>query len=131
MTDYGSLLARFCLSLVFLWSGITKLRDPVGGTAEVAALGLPMPQVFLALTILCQIAGGLMVLLGFRVRLGALVLLSFTVVATLLGHRVAGLTGAARQQQMTTSLEHLAIVGGFLLLIVHGAGALSIDALLN
>jgi putative oxidoreductase len=131
MIDDGSLVARFCLSLVYLYSGITKLRDPAGGAAEVAALGLPMPKVFLALTILCQIAGGLMVLLGFWTRLGALALLGFTVAATLLGHRVTGLTGAAREQQMTTSLEHLAIVGGFLLLIIYGPGALSIDALLH
>lgn len=131
MIDDGSLVARFCLSLVFLYSGITKLRDPVGGMAEVAALGLPMPKVCLALTVFCQIVGGLIVLLGFWARLGALALLGFTVIATLLGHRVTGMTGAARQQQMTTSLEHLAIVGGFLLLIVHGAGAISIDALLD
>jgi uncharacterized membrane protein YphA (DoxX/SURF4 family) len=131
MTDLGCLLARFCLSLVFLWSGVTKLRDPAGGTKEVAALGLPVPRLFLALTILCQIAGGLMVLVGFWARLGALALLGFTIAATLLAHRTSGLSGAARQQQMTTSLEHLAIVGGFLLLTIYGAGTFSIDDLLR
>jgi putative oxidoreductase len=131
MTDFGCLLARFCLSLVFLWSGVTKLRDPASGTTEVAALGLPVPRLFLALTILCQIAGGLMVLVGFWARLGALALLGFTITATLLAHRASGLSGAARQQQMTASLEHLAIVGGFLLLTIYGAGSFSIDDLLR
>jgi putative oxidoreductase len=131
MTDYGSLLVRACLSAVFLWSGLTKLGDPKGGTAEVAALNLPVPRIFLALTILTQIGGGLMVLLGFWARLGALALLGFTIVATLLAHRASGLSGAARQQQITTSLEHLAIVGGFLLLAIDGAGSLSIDNLLR
>jgi putative oxidoreductase len=72
-----------------------------------------------------------MVLVGFWARLGALALLGFTIVATLLAHRASGLSGAARQQQMTTSLEHLAIVGGFLLLIIYGAGTFSIDDLLR
>jgi putative oxidoreductase len=131
MSDYGSLLVRACLSTVFLWSGLTKLGDPKGSTAEVAALNLPAPRLFLALTILTQIGGGLMVLLGFWTRLGALALLGFTIVATMLAHRASGLSGAARQQQITTSLEHLAIVGGFLLLAIDGAGSLSIDNLLR
>jgi len=131
MTEYGSLLARLCLSAVFLWSGITKFCDPAGGIAEIAALRLPAPRIFLALTILCQIGAGLLVLVGFWTRLAALVLLGFTVLATMLAHRASGLSGAARQQQITTSLEHLAIVGGFLLLTIYGAGPVSIDEFLR
>lgn len=131
MTDYGVLLARLCLSAVFLWSGITKLVDRTGGTAEVAALGLPAPRLFLALTILLQIGAGLMVLVGFWTRLAALGLLGFTGLATLMAHRTSGLSGAARQQQITTSLEHLAIIGGFLLLMIGGAGPISIDRLFH
>jgi len=49
----------------------------------------------------------------------------------MLAHRASGLSGEARQQQITISLEHLAIVGGFLLLAIYGSGSLSIDALLH
>ena len=129
--DYGDLLARFCLSFVFLWSGVCKAFHPAAGKAEIAALGLPYPALFLPLTIGCQICGGLMVLLGFSARLGALALLGFTVVATLLAHGSRGLTGEKRQQQETTTFEHLAIVGGFLFVVIHGAGALSVDNLLR
>jgi putative oxidoreductase len=131
MIEVASLIARICLSVVFLWSGITKLMDPARGVEEVAGLGLPFPRVFLWLTIPYQIGGGLAVLLGVYAELGALALLAFTVAATLLAHRGSGLTGAARQQQIATSLEHLAIVGGFLLVAVHGAGTLSIESLLR
>jgi putative oxidoreductase len=128
---YGDLLARFCLSFVFLWSGVSKALNPVTGRAEVATLGFPNPALFLAFTILCQIGGGLMVLLGLWARLGALALLSFTVIATLLAHGSHGLKGEKRQQALTTTFEHLAIVGGFLFVIFHGAGALSVDELLR
>jgi uncharacterized membrane protein YphA (DoxX/SURF4 family) len=131
MMEYGSLVARLCLSLVFLWSGVSKLLDPAGGKAEVASLGVPAPSLFLVLTIACQIAGGLMVLLGFWAWLGALALLGFTIVATVLAHGTAGLSGKERQQQITTSLEHLAIVGGFLLVVIHGSGPLSVDTWLR
>jgi uncharacterized membrane protein YphA (DoxX/SURF4 family) len=131
MTDYGDLVARFCLSLVFLWSGVSKLVDPVRGRAEIAAMGLPLPPLFLAATIICQIGGGLMVLVGFLPRLGALALLAFTITATLLGHNPIHASGAEREQRMTTSLEHLAIVGGFILVIFYGAGPLSVDSLLR
>ena len=131
LIDYGDLFARFCLSFVFLWSGISKALHPAAGKAETAALGLPDAALFLWLTVACQIAGGLMVLLGFWARLGALALLGFTVIATLLGHGTRGLTGDKREQQETTAFEHLAIVGGFLFLIIHGPGSLSLDNLLR
>src|SRR5262249_28916316 len=114
MAGYGDFIARFCLSLVFLWSGVSKLADPVRGRAQVAAMGLPMPALFLAGTIICQIGGGLMVLVGFMPRLGALALLAFTIAATVLGHNPVRALGVEREQRMTTSLEHLAIVGGFI-----------------
>jgi putative oxidoreductase len=99
--------------------------------AEIAALGLPNPVFFLPLPIACQICGGLMVLLGFWARLGAFALLGFTVIAALMAHGSRGLTGEKRQQQETTTFEHLAIVGGFLFVIIHGAGGLSVDNLLR
>jgi putative oxidoreductase len=131
LMGYGDLLARFCLSFVYLWSGVTKAFHPSAGKAEIAALGLPYPALLLPLTVTCQICGGLMVLVGFWARLGALALLGFTVIATLLAHGTRGLTGEKRQQQQTTAFEHLAIVGGFLFVVVHGAGRLSVDNLLR
>jgi putative oxidoreductase len=131
LIDLGDLLARLCLSFVFLWSGVSKAFDPAVGKAEIAALGLPYPTLFLPLTVACQIGGSLMVLLGFWARLGALGLLGFTVIATLLAHGTRGLTGEKRLQQETTAFEHLAIVGGFLFVVIHGAGRLSVDNLLR
>jgi uncharacterized membrane protein YphA (DoxX/SURF4 family) len=96
LIDYGDLLARFCLSFVFVWSGVSKALNPAAGKAEVAALGLPDAGLFLSLTVACQIAGGLMVLLGFWARLGGLALLGFTVIGTLLAHGTRGLSGEKR-----------------------------------
>ena len=129
--DLGELLARFCMSFVFLWSGMTKAYDRSAGKAEIAELGLPYPGLLLTLTVVCQVTCGLIVLLGFWTRLGALVLFGFTVVATLLAHVSQMVTGEKKGQQLTTIFEHLAIVGGFMFLIIYGAGKLSIDSWLR
>jgi putative oxidoreductase len=46
---------------------------------------------------------------------GALLLAGFTVAATLLGQRFWLRSGAEFRHELTTSLEHVAIVGGLLL----------------
>jgi uncharacterized membrane protein YphA (DoxX/SURF4 family) len=127
LADIGVLAARVCLSAVFLWSGWTKLMDRAAGLAEVKAFGLPVPALCLALTIACQLVGGMMVLAGYWTRLGALALGVFTIVATLMAHRYWHLSGTERMQQRVVCLEHLAIVGGFIMLIVYGGGSLSLD----
>jgi uncharacterized membrane protein YphA (DoxX/SURF4 family) len=121
--SYGTLLARACLAAVFLYSGQDKLRRWKAGVKEVADLGLPWPRFFAAATIVTQLLGGLAVLTGIGMAWGAAALALFTLAATALGHPFWRLRGDHARQQFTTSLEHLAIVGGLILLTVtslHG-----------
>ena len=123
LVSYGTPLARACLAAVFLYSGQDKLRRWQADVKEVADLGLPWPRFFAAATIATQLLGGLAVLIGIGVVWGAAILALFTLAATALGHPFWRLHGDRAGQEFTTSLEHLAIVGGLLLLIVtslHG-----------
>ena len=115
---YGIPLARAFMAAVFLYSGQDKLRHWREGVEEIAGLGLPMPRLSAAATIAVQIVAGLSVLLGIGTAVGAAFLALFTAAATILGHRFWLLRGKQAQQELTTSLEHLAIIGGLLLLIV-------------
>src|SRR5262249_60493922 len=90
LIDYGDLLARFCLSFVFLWSGVSKAFHPTAGRAEIAALGLPDANLFLPLTVACQIGGGLMGVPGFLARLGAVAVLALSLSSTPLAPRNRG-----------------------------------------
>ena len=69
-----------------------------------------------AATIFTQLVGGFLVATGFFAWLGALLLAGFTVPATLLGHRFWLRHRSEFRHELTTSLEHVAIVGGLLLL---------------
>ncbi len=116
--SYAVPLARAFLAAVFLYSGQDKLSHWKAGVEEVTRLGLPMSRLFAAMTIAVQIVAGLSVLSGIGAALGAAILALFTAAATVLGHRFWLLHGQPARQELTTSLEHLAIVGGLLLLIV-------------
>lgn len=116
MVGYGFLIARLFLAAVFLYSGVDKLWHWRSSIEEVKGDGLPWPAVFAGATVLTQLVGGCLVAIGLLAWLGALLLAGFTVAATLLGHRFWLRRGAEFRHEVTTSLEHVAIVGGLLLL---------------
>jgi putative oxidoreductase len=121
MSGYGVIAARLMLAAVFLYSGQDKLRHWRASVAELTVLGLPAPPLFATATIATQIAGGISVAFGIAAAVGAALLAAFTIGATAFGHRFWLLHGMAARREFTTSLEHLAIVGG---LILVGIGAL-------
>ena len=118
MIAYMLPIARLCLAIVFLYSGVDKLWHWRSSIEEVRSDGLPWPAAFAGATIFTQLVGGFLVATGFFAWLGALLLAGFTVPATLLGHRFWLRHGSEFRHELTTSLEHVAIVGGLLLLLV-------------
>ena len=116
MIAYGFPIARFCLAAVFLYSGVDKLWHWRSSIEEVRGDGLPWPAAFAGATIFTQLVGGCLVATGLLAWLGALLLAGFTAAATVIGHRFWLRRGAELRHELTTSLEHVAIVGGLLLL---------------
>src|SRR4051812_34173790 len=118
--DILLLVARVFLSGVFIFSGIEKLFFWREGVDELKGFRLPFPALALAVAVAIQLGAGTMVLLGFYTRLGALALFGFTAAATLMGHGFWTMRGTAFRKSLTTALEHLAIMGGFLLIATAG-----------
>jgi uncharacterized membrane protein YphA (DoxX/SURF4 family) len=123
MIEYGFLIARVCLAAVFLYSGVDKLWHWRSSIEEVRSDGLPWPAAFASATVFTQLVGGCLVATGFFAWLGALLLAGFTVAATLVGHRFWLRRGSEFAHELTTSLEHVAIVGGLLLLSLFDLAA--------
>ena len=120
------LIARICLSAVYLYSGVGKLVCWNDGLKFCIEHKMPRPNVVLAITAIIHVVCGLMVLLGFFARAGAVILLLFTAVATYWVHNPIGRTGEDFRRETTISLEHLAIIGGLLLIAVTGPGTLAL-----
>jgi uncharacterized membrane protein YphA (DoxX/SURF4 family) len=106
------LTLRAALASPFLASGLFKLSDWNAGLAEFAALALWVPEITLAAVIATQICGSLLLLTQRWAWLGAGMLAVFTVVATIIAHPFWLLQGADFIRQLTTFLEHVAIVSG-------------------
>lgn len=114
---------RLLLAVLFLLSGLGKIAAPEMTQGYIASAGLPMPVVAYAVAVLVEVAGGVLLLIGYQARPVALVLAAFTLVAAVGFHANFG-----DQNQLIHFLKNIAIVGGLLQVAAFGAGALSVDA---
>ena len=121
-TRYLPFAGRLLLGLPFAMSGLGKLAA-IGPTTElIRAAGLPLPQAALAVAVIIELGGGLLLVAGFRVRIAAIALALFSFATAVSFH-----TNFADQNQMIHFLKNVMIAGGLLQIAAFGAGALSID----
>ncbi len=127
MNNVLNLFGRLLVAALFLPAGLSKLGGFEGIVGYIASAGLPLPQVGAALAIVVEIVGSVALIVGFQTRIAAAVLALFTLVATVIFHAfwVAAPEQAYVQQLMF--FKNIAVVGGLLLLVSTGAGALSLD----
>ena len=124
LEKYFELGGRILLAFMFLLSGLQKI-DAYGATAGyMAAMGVP--GALLPVVIATEVLGSAAIILGFKTRFAALSLAGFSVVSALVFHN-----NFADQTQMLMFLKNFSIAGGFLLLVAHGAGQLSVDSRLR
>ncbi|MFC4821684.1 DoxX family protein [Dokdonella ginsengisoli] len=116
------LIARILLTALFVISGFGKLTDYTGTVNYLTYVGAPMPSVAAAVAIAMELLVGLALLVGFRVRTLALVLLLFVAGAAIIGHPFWTMEAAERALNQTQFLKNLSIMGGLLLLAITGAG---------
>ena len=116
------LVARCLVAGLFLWSGIGQVQ----GYDETAAFMIHSGVMsnLLPIAVFIEMAGGILLIVGYRMRLTVLVLASFSVLTALLFH-----ANFFDHQQMFHFLKNCAIAGGLLSLYVAGPGKLSFDGL--
>ena len=122
-----ALAGRVLLALVFLLSGIGKLRGFDGTMAYISSVGLPLAGVLAALALALEIVAGVALILGYRTRWAALALAAFTLVAAFLFHNFWSMPEEAQVMQQIMFLKNLAIAGGLLMVAAYGPGAWSVD----
>jgi putative oxidoreductase len=124
---YGSLTARILIGQIFLLSGAMKVMDPAGTAEQMAGRGMFWIPFFLWSAAAVELGGGLLLLLGYKTRLGALLLFLFLIPVTLTFHNWWTYPPAEQKVQMLFFLHNLTLLGGLLLVITFGPGPLSID----
>lgn len=116
------LIARILMAIIFVLAGFGKLTDISGTAAYFAMYNLPATTVVAVVVGLIELLGGLAILVGFQTRIAAWVLAIFCIATALVAHR-----DWADMNNMIHFQKNLAMAGGFLVLALHGAGALSVD----
>lgn len=112
-------IARLFVALLFLGSGGAKIAT-FGTTAEMMAqMSLPLPILALSGAILLEIAGGLLLLSGIRLRATVIALIVFLVPTTLIFHVPFVFNPEQWQTQLIQVLKNLAIIGALLELYLH------------
>ncbi len=120
LTRLASPLGRLFIAAIFINAGISKISGYAGTQAYMESQGVP--GALLPLVILVEVVGGLAVVAGWQTRIAAFLLAGFTLLSALLFH-----LDFANQMQAIMFMKNVAIAGGLLFLVAHGAGAYSID----
>ena len=118
--DTAELLGRSLLALLFVLSGLGKLGAYGATVAYMSATGVP--GALLPAVIATEVLGGLAILFGWKTRPAAALLAGFSLLTAVTFHNKL-----SDPTQMIMFFKNTSITGGFLLLVAHGAGRLSID----
>ena len=125
--QFASLAGRILLALIFVLSGWGKIGSFAMTSGFMASKGLPMTDVLLVLTIVIELVGGLMIVVGWRARWAALAIFLFLIPTTFIFHNFWAVDPAEMRNQMNAFMKNIAIMGGMLYIMAYGPGPLSID----
>jgi putative oxidoreductase len=115
------LASRLLLAWIFIHEGAFLAMNFDAASAGMAKMGVPAAA--LVPTIALQLVAGLAIAIGWHARLGAAALGLFCVATAILFH-----TNFASRNELLHFEKDLAIAGGMFVLMLRGAGGLSIDA---
>jgi putative oxidoreductase len=128
-----SVVGRVLLCTIFFMAAVgNKIPNFQAVAGFMAKEGVPAPQVMLAGAIVFLIAGSVSIVLGYKARIGATLLLVFLGLATYYFHDFWTLSDPqAKQEQMIQFMKNLGLMGAMLLIIANGTGPMSLDGRSN
>ena len=118
------LIGRIFLSALFLIEGIGKLFTQEQVITYMEDYGVP--GILFIPAVIVEILFPLLLIVGYKTRLAALVLALFTLTVTIIFH-----TDFDDGMQLISFLKNLAITGGFMIVIAYGSNKFSLDHFLK
>jgi putative oxidoreductase len=126
-TQILTVLGRFLYSSLFISAGLGHFSAATIGYA--ASQGVPLAGIAVPLSGVMAIVGGLSVLLGYKARYGALILIAFLIPVTVMMHAFWGVSDPMQRQiQMVMFMKNTALVGSTLLVYIFGSGPASLES---
>lgn len=125
--QFGPLLARIFIAQIFLISGYFKIVGFNGTEAMIAKQGLPFATVLLVITIIIEVGAALMILLGWKARIGALLLFLWMIPVTYFFHNFWTMEGGPAMINQIMFQKNLAMMGAMLYIMAFGSGPYSVQ----
>ena len=118
------LVGRVFLSALFLIEGVGKLFTQEQVIMYMEDYGVP--GILFIPAVVLEILFPLLLIVGYKTRLAALVMTLFTLTVAIIFH-----TDFSDGMQLIYFLKNLAIAGGFMIIIAYGSNKFSIDHFLK
>ena len=122
LNSYLPVLARLLMCGLFIWDGVVQLRNPAAAVDYFTSLDVPMPNIAIWVSIPVHLLGGLAILVGYKTRWAAALLVLLCLGTAFGVHLPAG-----DMDNMMNFYKNLVMAGGFLYVINFGAGTISFD----
>jgi putative oxidoreductase len=120
-------LGRLLFALIFIMSGPRHFLSQT--IAYAASQGVPMASIAVPLSGALALIGGLSILLGYRAKIGAWLIVLFLAGVTPMLHNFWAVADPMmHQMQMVMFMKNLSMLGGALIISQLGAGPWSLDA---
>lgn len=131
IVDWILLVGRVGLIAIYAVSALGKFGALDQTADAIASRGMPFAASIALFAATAELAGAACIAAGLFTRAAAVGLILYTVIVTLTFHDFWALEGAARYGQQIHFLKNIGLAAGFVVIAGIGAGAFSIDALLN
>src|SRR5438093_9464577 len=110
-----TVLGRLLLCTIFLLAAVGNKIPHFSDVAKVMeSAGVPAPHFLLVGAIAFLLVGSVSVIVGYKARVGAALLLTFLVLASYYFHAFWQLEGQAQQEQMIHFMKNLSMTGTML-----------------
>lgn len=127
MSHFLNFLGRFLMSSLFLLSFYWHITNWDAALAKTSATGVFRPDLILMVATALLGIGGLSLLLGYKTRLGALLLILEVIMTAMIFHPFWSKVNDEILMTFLQFLNRLALCGGLLILIGIGPGSISLD----
>ncbi|ENV14965.1 DoxX family protein [Acinetobacter guillouiae] len=111
-------ISRFCLALLFLSSGLSKILAVETGFLEMQAAGLEPAWLFNYASALILLVGAYCILFERHMWFGTLILSVFLALTIVIVHHFWNMTGIQANIAFYFALEHISVIGGLLALTI-------------
>ena len=120
MSNLLDLIARFFISSVFLLSGYNKIFNFDQTVSWMEGYGVP--GLLLWPTIILEIILPILIIIGYKTQISAILLAIFSITTAIIFH-----TDFGNQMQIVAFLKNLGLAGGFIFIALNGPKDWAVD----